>query len=358
MLFYMPVKVYQEKDCVYKHREELAALGSRALLVTGRSSAKKNGAYRDVCEALEAMGVTHCLYDETEENPSIETVMKARDFGLAESVDFVIGIGGGSPMDAAKAIALMIANPGKEASFLFEKVSHPAVLPVVAVPTTCGTGSEVTGVSVLTNHAKQTKGSIIHRIYPALALVDGTYLKAAPRQVLCNTATDALAHMIESYINTNTTAYSRMFVREGLRVWSLCKEVLSGAREATDADYEQLMLASTCAGMAIAHTGTSLPHALSYYLTYHLGIAHGKACGYFIPGYLREADETDRRELLSLCGFATADELEAFLTQICGMEPLPQEVRQATAAQVLANPAKLALCPYPVDAGVMERIVG
>ncbi len=366
MKFYMPTVVYQERDCVKNHREEIASLGSRALIVTGRSSAKRNGSYADVCEALDDCGVEHYLFDRVEENPSLETVMKARNYGITQSVDFVIGIGGGSPMDAAKAIALMIANPDKDIPFMYEKVPNPKVLPVVAIPTTCGTGSEVTGVSVLTNHSKKTKGSIIHRIYPELALVDGKYLEAAPASVLCNTATDAFAHLVESYIHVSATDYSRMFVREGLHVWRTCKEFLQAAAAAdraqsgskAEAAYENLMLASTYAGMAIAHTGTSIPHALSYYLTYNLGIPHGKACGYFIPAYLREASPVDRTTILSICGFMNVDELEAYLTEICGMEPLTQEVRQNTAAQVAANPAKLALAPFPVDREVLNRIAG
>ena len=407
MKFYMPTTVYQERDCVKNHREELAALGSRALIVTGRSSAKRNGSYVDVCEALDACGVTHCLFDKVEENPSLETVMEARDYGIAEGVDFVIGIGGGSPMDAAKAIALMIANSDKDIPFMYEKVDNPKVLPVVAIPTTCGTGSEVTGVSVLTNHSKKTKGSIIHRIYPEIALVDGKYLEAAPVSVLCNTATDAFAHLVESYIHVSATDYSRMFVREGLRVWKSCKSALlaavgraqsqqcqskvqegievqvdakvqeniksqesvevqestevqsaSGVAEITAKDYDYFMLASTYAGMAIAHTGTSIPHALSYYLTYNLGIPHGKACGYFISAYLREASAADREAVLEMSGFTDVDELETFLTEICRMEPLTQEVRENTAEQVAANPAKLALAPFPVDREVLNRIAG
>ena len=94
------------------HGKELAALGKKALIVTGRSSAKKTGALQDVTAALESNRTGYVIFDRVEENPSIETVMQARDLAVAEQVDFCIGIGGGSPMDAAKAIALMAANPG------------------------------------------------------------------------------------------------------------------------------------------------------------------------------------------------------------------------------------------------------
>ena len=126
----------------------------------------------DVLGALHEHGTAVVVFDETEENPSIEMVMRVRELGLRENVDFVIGIGGGSPMDAAKAIALMLYHKEKGAEFLYQNGDDEA-LPVVEVPTTCGTGSEVTPYAILTIHAKRTKSSLPHRIYPAYALADG-----------------------------------------------------------------------------------------------------------------------------------------------------------------------------------------
>lgn len=358
MVFQMPVLVYEEKDCVKNHAAELAAFGRRAMIVTGRHSARANGSLADVQSALDSQGVSYTVFDEVEENPSVETILQAREAGVKEHVDFVIGIGGGSPMDAAKAIALMVANADKDAAFMDEKVANAACLPVVAVPTTCGTGSEVTGISVLTRHERHTKASIAHRIYPKIALIDAAYLKAAPMTVLCNTAADAFAHMVESYLNTAATDYSRMFVREGLMVWGRSRDVLSGKREPSMEDYRNMMNASTYAGMAIAHTGTSIPHGLSYYPTYELGVAHGKACAYFTAGYIREAAKGDREELLKLAGFTDVDELAAYLDEICDLAPLPQELLERAAVGIASNEAKLKSCPYPADLQTLKRMVG
>ena len=201
MDFYMPTKVHLEKGCVKKYTKELTSLGTKALIVTGRSSSKKNGSLSDVTQALTSEGVLYIMFDEIEENPSVETVMKGAKIGIDEHVDFVIGIGGGSPMDAAKGIALMIANPEENESLLYE--SRPApYLPVVAVPTTAGTGSEVTPWAILTRHDERTKRSLAHRIFPTLALVDYSYMAFASRDIIVCTAIDALAHLIESYLNT------------------------------------------------------------------------------------------------------------------------------------------------------------
>lgn len=103
--FYMPTKVIIGRECVVKEGHLLKGIGNKALIVTGRYSAKKNGALEDVIKALEEQNMAYCVFDEVEENPSLETVEKAKNFGVAQGVDFVIGIGGGSPIDASKAIA-------------------------------------------------------------------------------------------------------------------------------------------------------------------------------------------------------------------------------------------------------------
>ena len=144
MMLYMPTKVYQEKKCVENHSRELAALGTSALIVTGKHSSRINGSLEDVKNALERERIPYTVFDEVEENPSVETVKKAASLGLSAGADFVIGIGGGSPMDAAKAVALLIANPERDTDFLYQKVRpesgvhssggvRPAV-PVAEVP--------------------------------------------------------------------------------------------------------------------------------------------------------------------------------------------------------------------------------
>lgn len=361
MFFYMPVKLYTEENCVFKHKKELAALGKRAFLITGRSSSRKNGSLQDVEEALHTEGISTVIFDEIEENPSIETVMKAREQGLEAGVDFVVGIGGGSPMDAAKAIALMIRHFKEDSSYLYQAGSDSSALPVAAVPTTCGTGSETTPYAILTIHEKRTKASISHRIFPALALLDPRYLQTAPGHLINDTAVDALGHLVESFINTNATDYSRMCVLTGLSVWKKSRDIFLGKREAGIRDYENMLTASAMAGMAISHTGTSLPHGLSYYLTYEKGIPHGKAVGRFLPGYLREAAQEETSLILEKAGFSNPDDLERFYTAVCGQETegaVSRKLKEEAISGILANPGKLKNCPYPVNEAVLQRIWG
>lgn len=358
--FYMPTRVYQEREAVKNHAWELPAFGKKALIVTGRRSALANGSYADVTAALDREGIAHVLFSEVEENPSTYTVMKARDLGVSEGVDFVIGIGGGSPMDAAKAIALMIRKADKDMSYLYSPDGDSQTLPVVAVPTTCGTGSEVTGVSVLTDPDRKLKKSIPHKIFPALALVDGKYLTDAPISVLANTAFDALTHLVESWLNSKANDFSRMCSDAGLKAWAQSLDVLRGIRRPGEEDFANMMFASTLAGMAIAHTGTTLPHGLSYSLTYFLHVPHGKATAYFTAGYLAEAPKEDRDYILKTAGFSSIEDFQQVYRSACG--PLePEKVRilevlEQAVMETASNPAKLSLAPFPVDYQMLRRI--
>ena len=346
MDFYMPTKVHMEKDCVKKHKKELTSLGTKALIVTGHSSSKKNGSLNNVTEALSREGVLYVIFDEIEENPSVETIMKAATLGIEEHVDFVIGIGGGSPMDASKAIALMIANPQENESLLYESKNAP-VLPVVAVPTTAGTGSEVTPYAILTLHSEQTKRGISHRIFPVLALVDYTYLTFAPREIMVCTAIDTLAHLIESYLNTKTNVYNRMMTEYGLRIWGCFKDALLSNDAPSESTYQAMMMASTIAGMSISHTGTSLPHGMSYYLTYEQNIPHGNAVGIFLPAFLDIFEDKNQvKRLLGLLDFKNEKAFTKYIDSLFEIVVVNEDDVDRYVAGMMSNQKKLANYPF------------
>ena len=354
MYFYLPTKIYNERDCVKKHGAEWASLGHKALIVTGKSSAG-NGSLADVTDVLKEQGVEYFIFDAIEENPSIEMVMQVRDLGVQEQADFVVGIGGGSPMDAAKAIALMIAQKERGADFLYQKGEMATALPVVEVPTTCGTGSEATPYAILTIHEQRIKASLPHKVYPAYALVDGKYLLNVPKQILVNTAVDALGHFIESYINAQATDFSHMLCEYGMGVWSSVKNVLIGA-SLTVEECDTLLFASTLAGMAIAHTGTSLPHGLSYYFTYEKGVPHGKAVGYFLPGYLSMAGPLLRKKVLGLIGFPDMQYFSAFMHNLIGPLEADDELVTRAVKGIMSNESKLRNVPYEVTEAMLYQI--
>lgn len=356
MQLYMPTKVYSEKECIKNHAKEIASLGKKAMVVTGKHSARKCGALQDMEDALQQENITYVIFDEIEENPSIETVMKAREFGVCEKVDFVIGIGGGSPLDAAKAIAMMIANPGLGEEVLYE-ASELENLPIICVPTTCGTGSEVTPYAILTIHKQRTKKSISHRIYPNLALLDAKYLKSMSREGLVNTAVDALAHLLESYLNTNADELNRIYSREGLSIWKEFKKRLLDD-SLLEKDYATMLHASMVAGMAITHTGTSLPHGLSYQVTYELGVPHGKAVGIFLGGFVEGYQNKEEvAEVLSLLDFESTVAFRKYMNELLGEVAVSEELMKENVQNLLENPAKLKNYPFAItEKELMEMV--
>lgn len=380
----MLTKVINEEFSVLHSSKEIARQGRKALIITGRFSAKRNGALMELQKVLQDTGTEYVIYDKIEENPSVETIMEARDLGISKGADFCIGLGGGSPMDAAKAVAILLFHSDRGADYLYEKPmnldmdenGNTLAYPVIEIPTTCGTGSEVTGVSVLTRHDLKTKKSLPHRVYPVLALLDPRYLMHAPYEILRNTAIDAMAHFIESYINTNATEEIKQKILAGLKLWSSGKEVITGDRKVgylsnPDMSAEErvtdlkilsdMLTASMMAGEVIAVTGTSLPHALSYRLTYQAGIAHGPATGIFQPGFMSYADEKTQKALLRAMDFCDLNEFREFLGKTCdikGISDLDYSlIIENSIKDILSEPARMEKVPYPVNREVLENMV-
>lgn len=356
MNFYIPTKIHVQKDCVSNYMTELASFGTKALIVTGANSSKQNGSLKDVTEALSAQGVLYVIFDSIEQNPSLENVTKAAQVGKEENVDYVIGIGGGSPMDAAKAIAVLIANPDKQAKDLYNPTPLKA-LPVVEVPTTAGTGSEATPYAILTLHEEKTKRSMAQKVFPELALVDPGYLNFSNKDLLVNTAIDALAHLIESYLNTNADPFNRMLSEYGLDLWGSVKEVLLIEDDPTEEEAETLALASTIAGMAISHTGTSLPHGMSYYLTYEKGIPHGNAVGVFLPAFIDlYEDRSQVKTVLRLLEFRNEKSFFKFIDSLFDIISIEQDELDRYVDGMLSNEKKLANYPFPMTRETMELL--
>ena len=156
--YYMPTRLVLGRNCVTEHAELLAPLGKHALIVTGKSSAF-NGALNDVLSALNANGQAATVFDRVTPNPGIPCIREGIALLKSAGADFVVAIGGGSPMDAAKAIALLSVQDRPDDE-IFAGNYAPEALPMAHIPTTAGTGSEVTPYSILTNDVRQTKTSI------------------------------------------------------------------------------------------------------------------------------------------------------------------------------------------------------
>ncbi|MBR3643997.1 MAG: iron-containing alcohol dehydrogenase, partial [Parasporobacterium sp.] len=216
---YMPVRIFTETGCVKKHKDEFARLGKKALIVvTGMYAAEKSGALNDVCGSLDALGIPWEIFDRINPNPALTDCMCAAETAVKAGCDFVVGIGGGSALDAAKCIAVLAANPGMSQTELYSLSWPVKPLPVAAVGTTAGTGSEVTKVSVITVPEGRKKSFHHEDVFPAAAFGDASYTVSLPLDITFSTAIDALSHAVESYFSRNANSISRCYSVQAVKM--------------------------------------------------------------------------------------------------------------------------------------------
>lgn len=315
--FALPTEIIFEPGCV-RHCAERWIVGQKALLVTGAQSARASGALADVTAALEARNVPYAIFEGISANPDADQVYAGAAVATAEGCDFVIGIGGGSPLDAAKAIAWVAgAQVPREAFFARPPAETDRVLPIIAIPLTCGTGSEVTPYAIITHHAEEAKYNVSARsLFPRVALLDARYLESLPREVICDTALDALSHAIEGAYSLRTSRLTEALAEEAIRI--IMPELIRMAHGAF-VNLKQLQYASLLAGIVIAQAGTGLVHAMGYPLTYHRQIPHGRANGILLAGYLdfmMESCATMTNRILKAAGIEDPEELQALVDSL------------------------------------------
>ena len=310
MNFYQNTQLFTGKGCVQAEGARVAKLGARCVVVTSKTAAKKCGALTDVTSLLDEQGILYELYNNVGQNPAMASCMEAGNLARTFGADFVIGIGGGSAIDAAKAAAVIATNTAIDHTSLIKSkfVNNP--LPVVAVGTTAGTGAEVTGVAVITDYDGEKKSLRGHCLYPVLAYGDPSYTMSLSDYFTRSTAIDTLAHCVESYFNQNSNEISSTFAVRGVQlVMDVFAEMAAtfGA-SLTYEQREKLYYGSLYGGYALTVTSTVFPHGVGLYLSENHGVPHGLACGIFQP------------YLLSHCCKKVPERYNAFFKAV-GMTP-------------------------------------
>ena len=288
---YMPVRIISGENCVVKNSAELRRLGKKCLIVTSKTSAKKSGALDDVITALNNENIAYSIFDEITENPLVSTVIKAGEKAREFGADFVIGIGGGSPLDASKAVAICAENPDYDIKGLYNRAIPSKALPVILVGTTSGTGSEVTGVSVLTNDEDGMKKSISGAdCYGAVSFLDPKYTCSMNYDITVSTALDAFAHAVEGWFAPACSDLPTQYAKMALPLVYRGLKYLHQEKTLPDEKLrEDLYYGSIYAGLELNVCGAAFPHTVGYVLTENFGIPHGKACTAFMPYLLEKA---------------------------------------------------------------------
>ncbi len=293
MEYFMPTRLHTGSACIDKHQDDLRRLGGSCLIVTDKSAAKASGALSDVVRALDGCGVTHTLWSGVTANPPISACIEAGSVARSCSAKFILGIGGGSALDAAKALAVFAANPKLDEAGFYGMNWTRDPLPIALVGTTAGTGSEVTKVAVLTDSLSRKHSIHDDRLYATVSFGDSRHTYSCPTAVTLSCGVDVLAHATESYFSHKADEISRAFAVRAIR---LALEPLAAASvgELADEQRDVLYDASLLGGLAINTTDTCFPHNVGYYLTETYGVPHGFASAVFMPAMLELVRAYDR----------------------------------------------------------------
>lgn len=361
LISFMPARLIIGKGCVLSSAGLLAGFGKKALLVTGRHAAKACGALPDAEAALASNGQSWVLFDRIGANPQLTDCMAAAALAQESQADFIIGIGGGSPLDAAKCIAVLAANPGMRQAQLYGFDWANAPLPIVCVGTTAGTGSEVTKVSVITTPDGRKKSFHHEQIFPRLSLGDPAYTMTMPASVTVSTMVDVLAHCTESFFSRAAHHLSQVYAAEGIRLLLPVMQAMADGTVRWDyGTRENVYLASIYGGLAINETGTCFPHTVGYLLTEQYHVPHGVACAVFLDdfyAYNREVAPDLADAYLERIGCTE----EVFLALLRAIVPTPDVVMteadiQAAHSRWIGN-GSIAKCQGVVEPERIDRIL-
>ncbi len=282
-VFNIPTRIIFGNGKIARLKEHLDPGIKRVLIVTDRNVARKSGALDKIVSQLENEKIF--FFDEVEENPSLDLIKRGGERAREGGVQLVIGVGGGSPMDAAKGCAVLATNPGSMIDYMNGKPLTHEPLPVVCVPTSSGTGSEVTPYAVFTDPGNESKGGFSHPgIFPCFSIIDPELTYSMPGGVVVNTGLDALTHSLEAYLSTESYELNDVLALHSIGI------VLENLEAASKKDREamnRMAYASMLGGIVIANAGTILLHIMAYPLTVFHGVPHGRANAVLLPAFLR-----------------------------------------------------------------------
>lgn len=287
--------------------------GKKAVIVIGGNSVKANGSFERTENYLKEAGMLTVVFSGVEADPSIETVKKGADFFTQEQPDVIVGLGGCSAIDAAKAMWIYYEYPDST----LEELAAPFAVKVlrnkayfVAIPSTSGTGTEMTGLSVITDREKGTKYPIVsHELTPDVAIIDGELCASMPAHVTANTGLDVLSHGVEAYVSNIADRYNDALAKGAIDL--VFKTLPTVIEEPNNLEARQAMHDASCmAGMAFTNVWLGIVHSMSHQIGGTFGIPHGCGNAILMPNVTRfNSQVTDKyNDLAKLFGKSTAED--------------------------------------------------
>ena len=271
--FIMPKQVISGADALGQSKEVIRTLGTKALVVSGKVM-NRIGNVRIVTDLLDEIGIGWAVYDDITGEPDDVMIDGGVEAYKANGCDFLIAIGGGSPMDSMKAIGALITNPGKIADYMGKEITNP-LPPMVAIPTTAGTGSEATQFTIITDTKTSIKmllkGTVL---IPDVAIVDASFTVSSPKSVTNATGLDALTHAVEGYTSKKASPLTDVFAMDAVK--RIFKYLPRAYADGEDMEArEEMILAALEAGVVINNSSVTLVHGMSRPIGANFHVPHG-----------------------------------------------------------------------------------
>lgn len=358
--FNIQTAVYFGRNCVEENSAFFKAYGDRAVIFTTKFPDNvPNKALMDVEAAFAKENIDYLVIDEVAVDPPVETCVELAKRARAFNADFFVGIGGGSSIDTSKAAAVLMDYPEEADPYKVfytpvspeKNIKTQSRIPVIGVPTTAGTGAELSPYAVLTRADTNTKLAMFPFVYCLAAFCDPRYVEGSPDFVIHTGVFDALAHGVESYLHVNNNDMNRLFAQYGFSLFKQFKDHLMSG-ELTAEDYDEIALHSSVMGMAFSSTGasTTLPHGLGYPLSHIKRVNHGLSCAVFLGEYLRGFKNQNLvQPIVEQCGFKNSDEFADYcntiVTKHVNITVSEEELEQWTDAFMLTG--RIASNPEP-----------
>lgn len=287
--YYIPTEVAFGCGKVDEVGTLVKRFGNRALLVTGPISSRRKGLYEKVLNLLKQEGIDTAHFDGVIPNPTTDVVSAGAKMAVEHRAQMIIGLGGGSSLDTAKAIAVEASHEGTAWDHLYYKdPPTEKTLPIIAIGTTAGTGSQTTTVAVITNPALKDKSAISNRnVFPKLAIVDPELTASMPPDVTAQTGFDAFCHNFESFLSVRASAVVEALALDAIR--RAFRYLPRAIADGNDMEARtQMSWVDTLGGMTNACAGTTLPHGLGMQIGGHCPhVTHGQALAVVYPSFTR-----------------------------------------------------------------------
>ena len=256
--------------------------GSHALIISG-PNLKKMGIVQRAADYLKEAGIQSDSFTDTEANPSVDTVQKAAETFKACGADFLVALGGGSPMDVSKAVGVLAKYGGNITDYEGAHKVPGKIVPLIALPTTAGSGSEVTAFSVITDHSRDYKLTVFsYELFPDYAILDAELIMSAPASVAAACGIDAFIHAEEAYISTAASPFSDAMAEKAMElIGGNIRRFVANRMDAEAA--EAMMTGSLFAGLAFSFARLGNVHAMSHPISAYFNVPHGVANAVLLP---------------------------------------------------------------------------